>query len=72
MNTVTEKSDEIPHWVYGAVGGAVAAVAVVGTTFFAWRYQKRKKARDTAINEALREEALQGDLDSLRASTPRE
>lgn len=72
MEAVEVKSDEIPTWIYGAVGGAVAAVAVIGTTFAAWRYQKKKKARDAAINESLRAEAAQGDVDSLRASTPRE
>jgi hypothetical protein len=71
-NDETTKDEGIPTWIYGAVGGAVAAVGITITSFFAWRSRKIRIEESKALNAQFRQQELDREVERMRASTPRE
>lgn len=72
MDGLTKTSEDIPPWVYAAAAGGAVGLATVGTIIGAWLVRKRVKSRDARTNENIKKSVLEGEIESLRASTPRE
>ena len=72
MNGLTKPNGELQPWVYGVAAGVTVGVATVGTLIGAWMVKKRIKARDLKTNEQLQAAEAEGEIDSIKASTPRE
>lgn len=72
MEATTKPSDEIPKWAYMVGAGVAIGVGTVATIVGAWCVRRRVKLADVKKNEMLRQSEHDGNVESLKARTPRE